>query len=163
MSQNDRPTFYLNDDTENPVRAGGVLFYRYDEHDSSYQLLLIYSRNKYEDFGGCSDNVDVDIKNMVAREVAEESNLIFSKEFILDSIKDKEPLYIKYSKYILYFVQIDELYDPQIFGNKELHDNIERTVEWVPYENFKDKEFLKKVNGRLNNWVTLYNMKNLFI
>jgi ADP-ribose pyrophosphatase YjhB (NUDIX family) len=158
---NDRPTFYLNDDQEKPLRAGGVMFYRFDMEEFDYKLLLIYSRDKYEDFGGCTDAVDDNIKETVSREVEEESNKIFSQKYILDNIKDDKSVYIKHCKYILYFMELEEKYDPEIFGNREIHDGFDRTVEWVPYDNFEDKEFLKTLNCRLNNWTVTKYMKKI--
>jgi hypothetical protein len=79
-NKNNRPTFYLNDDPEKPLRASGVLFYRFDMEEMDYKLLLIYSRDKYEDFGGCTDDVDDNIKETAVREVEEESNKIFSQK-----------------------------------------------------------------------------------
>ena len=161
MKQTNRPTFYLDDDKLKPVRAGGVLFYRYDDKNDSYHLLLIYSRDNYEDFGGCSDKKDISIEQMVAREVDEESNGIFGQQFILENIKNAniEPVYIKYCKYVLYFIQINEIYDPEIFGDKEICDDIERKVEWLSYDDFKTK----KINFRLNTHEVLNHMKKLFV
>ncbi len=155
----DRPTFYLNDDISSPVRAGGVLFYRYDDHQDKYHLLMIYSRNNYEDFGGCSDAQDKSIEDMVSREVEEESNGIFKKQYIYDLISKEKPVYIKYCKYVLYFIQINEIYDPEIFGDKEICDGFDRTVEWIEYDDYKTK----KINFRLNTHEVLNHMKKLFV
>lgn len=158
-----RPTFFLNGNKSYPVRAGGTLFYRYDDHDNTYSLLLIFSRNIYEDFGGCSDTTDKSIEDMVSREVEEESNCIFRKEYVLNLIKKiNQPVYIKQSKYVLYFVQIDELYDPSIFGDREIHDGFSRTVEWINYNDYKNYNDIKK-NPRLCNSEVISHMENLFI
>lgn len=156
-NKDDRPTFYYEDDKEKPLRAGGVLFYRLDKEE--YKLLLIYSRDNYEDFGGCTDNIDKDIKDTVSREVAEESNFVFSKKFILNNLDDKKAVYIAKSKYVLYFIELEEDYDPKVFGDKEYHDGFDRTVEWKSYDDFEDL----KLNWRLNNWTVRNYMKDLFI
>lgn len=158
----DRPTFYFK--TKNsPVRAGGVLFYRYSNinNKEEYHLLLTYSRDIYEDFGGCSDNKDKSIEDMVAREVEEESNGIFSKEYVLDKIKNEIPIYIKLCKYVMYFIQIDEYYDPEVFGNREICDNFSRTVEWINYLEFK-KFQNNKLNPRISCPEIQNHMKILF-
>ena len=163
-NKNNRPTFYLDDDIEKPLRAGGVLFYRFDIEEMEYKLLLIYSRDKYEDFGGCTDEIDKNIKETASREVEEESNHIFSKKYILDNISDEKSVYITHSKYILYFIELQEDYDPIVFGDREIHDGFDRTVEWISYyDKFDDKKFLNKLNCRLNNWTVIKYMKKLFI
>lgn len=143
-----RPTFYLVDDyeKENPIRAGGVLFYKKNDV-GKYELLMIYSRDRYEDFGGQTDPTDEDLVDTVSREAEEESNKIFTKEFIKEKIKDIEPIYIKNCKYMLYIVEIDKYYDPKIFGDKEIHEDIDRTMEWVPYDELKHK----RLNFRLTD------------
>ena len=155
--KDDRPTFYHQNDKGKPIRAGGVLFYKLDK--DAYKLLLIYSRNNYEDFGGCTDNIDKNIKETVSREVAEESNFVFSQKFVQDKLNDEKSVYITKSKYILYFIELKEDYDPNIFGDKEHHDGFDRTVEWIPYSEFDDL----KLNWRLKNWTVSNYMKSLFI
>jgi hypothetical protein len=156
-----RPTFYLDDDENKPIRAGGVLFYFFDETDLTYYLLLIYSREKYEDFGGCTDCEDKSIQDTVARETAEESNYIFSKKFVLDKIQDQKPVYIKHCKYVLYFVELTEKYDSNVFGTREICDGFDRTVEWISFDTYDNKEFLQKVNSRMNNWIVHKHIKKI--
>lgn len=157
----ERPTFYLDPENTQELRAGGVLFYKYNEDKTNFDLLLMYSRNNYEDFGGCTDNKDTDIKCTVAREVSEESNNIFTLDFIKEKIEDLEPIYIKHCKYALYFVELDGDYNTKDFGNKEIHDNIDRTVEWVSYDKFSDDDFIKKLNFRLRSFNVLNYLKTL--
>ncbi|ARF09557.1 hypothetical protein Indivirus_1_180 [Indivirus ILV1] len=159
MKHNNRPTFYLNDDSSCPVRAGGILFYRYDEDTNEYYLLMIHSRNKYEDFGGCSDIQDKSIEDMITREVEEESNGIFGKKYIMNLISKEKPIYIKYCKYVLYFIKINEIYDTKIFGDKEFCDGFYRTVEWIEYNNYKSKS----INFRLNSQIVINHMNKLFV
>jgi hypothetical protein len=156
-----RPTFYLDDEHKIELRAGGVLFYKYNTDKTNFDLLLIYSRNNYEDFGGCTDEYDKDIIDTVSREVEEESNNIFSKDIIKEKIKDSVSIYIKHCKYALYFIELHDNYDPTDFGNMETHDNISRTVEWVPYDNFNDQDFIKKLNFRLKSFDVLNHLKTL--
>ena len=144
-----RPTFYLEDDyeKENPIRAGGVLFYKYDSTSQQYNLLMINTNGKYEDFGGQTDLEDDDLVDTVSRETEEESNGIFSKAFIKNKIKDTEPIYIKNCKYMLYIVEIDKYYDPKDFGDKEIYEDIDRTIEWVSFDDFTHK----RLNFRLTD------------
>lgn len=158
-----RPTFYLDTDKTEEVRAGGILFYKYNDDMTNFDLLLINSRNNYEDFGGCTDNDDENILDTVAREVEEESNKIFKKKFIMDKIKETEPVYIKHCKYALYFIELDEYYDPVDFGDREIHDNIARTVEWVSYDSFSDQDFINKLNFRLKSYNVLNYLKKINI
>lgn len=156
---NDRPTFYFNNDDLYPIRAGGVMFYY--KHDNTCDFLMIYCKQKYEDFGGRTDKKDSDIIETISREVSEESNNVFTKEFVKEKISDSQAVYIKISKYLLYFIELNEYYDTAIFGNKETHDNIQRTVEWVPYKNLLDQDFSKKLNFRVTNYSVINKIKSL--
>ena len=163
MSKDDRPTFYLNDDTDKPLRAGGVLFYRKNPDTDKYEIMLIHSRDKYEDFGGRTDKIDKTIIQTVAREVYEESNKIFKKKFIRSKLKKTEPIYIKYCKYALYFIELKYYYHPEIFGDREFHDNISRTIEWIPYDEFIEKDFYDKLNFRLKMPIVKKKLDEIFI
>ena len=153
--RDDRPTFYYNNDINNELRAGGLIYYKLNKLTNEYDFLLIKSNNKYEDFGGRTDMCDKCIEDTVAREAEEESNNIFKKDDIYKIIIDQsfpnnKKLYTKYSKYIVYLVETDECYDPIKFGTIEYHDNIHRTVEWISYSTITNKEFIKnKLHFRL--------------
>lgn len=153
-----RPTFMFNNQ---PVRAGGILFYHHNKESDQYDLLMIHSRGKYEDFGGQTDEVDNDYLDTVSREVEEESNNIIPKDYIKNKIQNIEPIYIKHCKYILYCVESDAYYDPAIFGDHEKTDDINRTVEWVSYDDFKSEDFKKKLNFRLTAYNVLNYLENL--
>lgn len=143
-----QPEFYYSDNNL-PVKAGGVIFYHIDENNV-LSLLLIKNRNKYEDFGGKTDSVDSCYQDTVAREVEEESNGYFKKDYILKEIKNKQPIYTKNSKYIIYFIELNEYIDPTIFGDKEIYENIPRTVEWVRAIDLKKSKFIRSsLNFRL--------------
>ena len=146
------PVFYFNNDKENEIKAGGVLFYFYDKKKNTLKFLMINNRNKYEDFGGKTDRIDKNIISTVSREVEEESNCIFSKKSIFNRIKNMTPIYTKNSKYVIYFCKLSdsEDYNPEIFGQREIYENILRTIEWIPYNKLRDNEFIKnKLNFRL--------------
>lgn len=159
MSNLDRPTFDYN---EKPVRAGGILFYKKNIETDKYELLLIHSRNQYEDFGGCSDVKDKNIQDTIVREVYEESNKIFKKKFIRKKIKNSEPIYIPRCKYLMYFVELDKYYNPTDFGDTEIFENIQRTVHWIDYDNFENEDFINSLNFRLKGYSILNHLKNLF-
>lgn len=147
-----RPVFKYTDKqgVEYDIKAGGVLFYR--SIGKEIEFLMIKNRNIYEDFGGCTDAKDADIFETIAREVDEESNGIFKKKDVLIKLSVNEPICSERSKYLLYIVQLlpfEENIDEKEFGTREIHDNFDRTVEWVPLSKFKDTDFLKMVNFRL--------------
>lgn len=147
----DRPIFYIG---ENECKAGGIILYDISPTLDEPLFLMINSRNKYEDFGGKSDIGDIDIEYMACRETAEESNFILDKEKLYEKIKkDKiKPCYSKLAKYAVFVVETDTHYDPASFGDKELHENIERTVEWLPLHLLKDYKFTNsKLHIRLRN------------
>lgn len=148
---NSQPIFYYNNNKKYQIKAGGAIFYHIDDK-KNLKFLMIKNKNKYEDFGGKTDMNDLSIEETVAREVEEESNKIFTKKEIIENIKNLTPIYTQASKYLLYFYEIkdDTLYDPQIFGDKEIYENISRTVEWVPYFQIKSSIFINQcLNPRL--------------
>lgn len=141
-----RPTFYFNQDDKQEIRAGGGIFYKIDKDTQQISLLMIKTRGKYEDFGGKTDNIDANINETIAREVDEESNGLLKKKGVLKRICNCVPLYSGSSKYMLYIIELtgEEIkLKPEDFGDMEFHDNIARTVEFIPIEKFKDKKFIK--------------------
>jgi len=145
----DRPTFYYLEDKDKPIRAAGIIFYQNTEQGTRY--LFICSDRGIEDFGGCTDNKDNDALDTALRETEEESNGILKKEELKGRINQEEAIYIKNSKYIIYFCKLneDDNFEESEFGNFEIHDNIERTVKYI-----KKKELRKshsKLNFRLRN------------
>jgi len=143
--KNDRPTFLYNKDPELEIRAGGAIFYKIDEN-STVQFMMLNARGKYEDFGGKTDLIDESINHTIAREVDEESNHIFDKNDILKRILKLTPCYTRTSKYQIYFVKLtkaESQLDVSIFGDKEIHDDIYRTVEYISIDQLMDKNFIK--------------------
>jgi len=146
------PIFYYNDNKKYEIKAGGVMFYAYDYTDKILKFLMINYNNKYEDFGGKTSIADKCIFDTISREVEEESNNIFTKDDIYNHIIKKKPIYTKNSKYIIYFHKLDNHHDfkPDMFGDKEIYEDIPRTVEWIAYDTLKNAEFVKnKLNFRL--------------
>jgi hypothetical protein len=154
----ERYTFKTHNNNE--IFAGGVILYKInDDPMNAVELLLIYNRDKYEDFGGTIDKKDVNIYETVAREVMEESNGLIKYDSIIERIKTEPYYYTKYSKYAVFIIEATqeerELKTEQ-FGLKEIYDDIERTVKTF-YNLMKQKE----VNFRLMNKVVLDKLKDL--
>lgn len=152
-----RKTFNIKPNDPNAgdveVSAGGVILYRIEGNE--LQLLLMTNRGKYEDLGGTSESKDKDIFETVAREVSEESNKLINKGSILKRIKNSEYILSKTSKYILFIIKAtkeeSELVSEQ-FGDREIHDDIPRTIDWVPISKFLNSETIReKLNFRLKN------------
>jgi hypothetical protein len=143
-----RPTFYFDKLRTQQIKAGGILFFRKIIYDNkqTVQFLMIKSRDIYEDFGGRTDINDIDYFDTVSREVEEESNKIFSRKDIYDRIKNIIPIYVIISKYVLYLLELtcdEQKLNCSDFGDKETHDNINRTVEYINIEKFKSLDFIK--------------------
>jgi len=139
------------DDVE--VSAGGVILYRIK--DGELQLLLMTNRGKLEDLGGTSEKKDKDIFHTVAREVSEESNRLIDKKSILNRIRNSEYILSRTSKYIIFIIKANDdesKLNSEQFGDREIHDDIPRTIDWVPASEFLKSETIKnKLNFRLKN------------
>ena len=147
----ERPIFYFNGDVNKEIKAGGIIFYK------NNKLLMIHCKDKIEDFGGKSDIDDKNIYDTVSREVEEESNKIFTVEDIKNRIEGKTYIYIPWSKYALFFVELMKDYDPKIFGKQEEHDGHNRNIIWVKIDDF----FKREKNFRLNCKAVNDKMKEL--
>jgi hypothetical protein len=153
MSKKDRKTFYLNDDTDMPILAGGVIIYRIKK--GNMEVLVSENRGLYEDLGGMVDKSDKDIYVTVAREANEESNEMLSKSKIKKRIKIAPYFYMKRSKYIVFIIKAnldEELLISDDFGDREIHDNFARKIKWIPIDIFLSNDIVKyKLNFRLKN------------
>lgn len=156
-----RKCFYYNNDTEKPILAAGVLFVK-EENGNKYVLIQKKKekekQDEYSDFGGKIDIKDETAVETIARELGEELNYGLydstkSEKIYLDNIKDLKKLIqeniIKnvYQERAKYFVIIAKLpnnisLDFATIGNSEKLDKINRTVEWITYD-----QFLKLYNG----------------
>ena len=165
-SRKTAPIFYYNKNNNNEIKAGGVMFYYYNRKKNTIYFLMIKNEKAYEDFGGKTEKQDNHIDDTVCREVAEESNFIFTEDYVNKKIKTGVSLYTKRSKYLLYFCKLEEseYMNPTIFGNKEIYENINRTVEWIPYSSLMNNDFIKnKLNPRLKFKSFFTNVKNIYI
>jgi 8-oxo-dGTP pyrophosphatase MutT (NUDIX family) len=158
-----RPTFYLNDDETKPVRAGGVIIYKFTR--KGMNLLLIENNGKYEDIGGCSDEEDKTYIDTIVREVYEETNKLIKRKNTRQKLASSPSVYISISKYVIYFIEATERQKKltqKDFGSKEKHDNIERTIQWIPLSHFLDSNIIQhKLNFRLKNKVVFDKLKHL--
>ena len=149
-----RPVFNFKG---NEVSAGGIIFYRVN--DNNIDLLLIENNRSIEDIGGQTDKEDSDIYETVSREVEEESNKIFKQKNLIKRLKDPSTkhVYTKKSKYIIFLLEAtkdEKKLKKTDFGTTELHDNIKRTIKWIPLEIFLDKDIIsEKLNWRLKNGI----------
>jgi 8-oxo-dGTP pyrophosphatase MutT (NUDIX family) len=128
---------------ENSISACGCLFYKIV--DNVVQLLLIKYTDpnwqRLDDFGGKIDLDDTSVFNAMMREVSEETNGVITGEYLTSAINgDTKTFYNRKSKYYIWLVQVDDTFfpDTSIFGNNEIYDNIERTVQWYNFNEIKD-------------------------
>ena len=141
----DRPTFYFLNHQNYPIRAGGLIYYRYTGR--GLELLMIKNpRGYYEDFGGKSDSVDADEEEMVIREAMEESNNQFAGVLTKEDLRNGTRAYSNNRKYILYLLPTPLYFESSQFGVYEEHTLQKRTVEWVTEEMW-DKLLEHKVEG----------------
>lgn len=140
MTKVTRPIFYYDNNKKNEIKAGGIIYYRFNKIINEIEFLLINCNNIYEDFGGKTDEKDKNIIYTIIREACEESNRIFDENELLTQIKNKSGIYNKTSKYIIYFLKTEKEYEPIEFGDVELFESIERTVEWISISKLKGKK-----------------------
>ena len=151
-----KPIFNIkleNSDDEIKISAGGVILYRIK--NGVLELLLMTNRNKYEDLGGTSDVGDLNIYDTVSREVSEESNELIDIKSIMDRIQKSDYILSKTCKYIIFIIKANDkernLVSEQ-FGDREIHDDIPRTISWVPISEFLKSDTIKNnLNFRLKN------------
>lgn len=135
------------------VTSGGVLIYKFGEN--GMELLMVNSRGGFEDFGGKIDTCDKSIFKTVSRETYEESNKLINKKKLESRLLNAPYVYIKNSKYVCFFVEATDK-EAQLtsndFGDYEIHENIERTVKWIPLSKILTPEIIKhKLNWRLKS------------
>lgn len=135
------------------VTSGGVLIYKFG--DSGMELLVINSRGGFEDFGGKIDEADKSIRKTVARETYEESNKLINKKQLELRLESAPYIYVKNSKYVCFIVEAtyeESQLNSKDFGDVELHENIQRTVKWIPLSTILTPEIIKyKLNWRLKS------------
>jgi len=155
-----RKCFYYDNDSEKPILAAGVLFVK-EEKGKKYVLIQKKKKenqDEYSDFGGKIDLKDQTAVETIARELGEELNDgIYDsskpEKIYLDNVRDLKNLiqeniiksvYQERAKYFVIIAQLPEniSLDFAIIGDSEKLDKINRTVEWITYE-----DFMKLYNG----------------
>jgi hypothetical protein len=155
-----RKCFYFDNNNEKPILAAGVLFIK---EENGKKLVLMQKvlekdgREIYSDFGGKIDLDDRTAIETIARELGEELNYAFyemkkDKKIYLDSTKLKKniqeniikKIYQERAKYFVIIAKFPENIeiDVDVIGDFEKLDKINRTVEWITYD-----QFLKEYSG----------------
>jgi hypothetical protein len=148
-----RKIFYLHDDKNFPIMAGGVILYKI-EKERAY-LLMIEKQGTYEDLGGKTEDIDETIQDVVSRETCEESNNLLNNELIKKRLQTSKYMYNLNSKYIVYLVHANEeesKLKSEDFGDKEIHDDMPRKIKWIPADVLLNKNIFKhKLAHRLKH------------
>uniref|UniRef100_A0A6C0EAI7 Nudix hydrolase domain-containing protein n=1 Tax=viral metagenome TaxID=1070528 RepID=A0A6C0EAI7_9ZZZZ len=159
----DRKAFYYNNDKSKPVTAAGLIIYKFEE--DKMKLLLIESRGQYEDIGGRVDEDDKTIIDTVVREVYEESNKLIKRKNTRKKLQDAPSVYNAKCKYVVYFIEATKRQKEMTkkdFGDKELHDNIKRTISWIDTDVVNDSKIVKyKLAWRLKYYPVLNQIKKI--
>ena len=156
-----RKCFYYDNNPEKPILAAGILFVK-EEKGKKYVLMQkVFKKDQqdeYSDFGGKIDLDDQTTVETIARELGEELNYGFYdsskpekiyldtkqklKRLIQENILKK--IYQERAKYFVIIARLPEniSLDFEKIGDFEDLDKINRTVEWITYD-----DFLKLYNG----------------
>jgi 8-oxo-dGTP pyrophosphatase MutT (NUDIX family) len=141
----------MNDITK-PIRAGGVLFFKCNKLTTKLLMIKKTHQLMYEDIGGKTSSFDDNIYETIAREVKEETNNLIDSDIVKNQIYSGKYFYIPLAKYLLIIIKANS-YERKLkdndFGDKEIHDDIDRTVEWVDLNNFLENKLI--FNPRLHS------------
>jgi hypothetical protein len=158
-----RPTFFANNDENQPIRSGGVMFYKLEPLTKQIKILMQYTervdqktnkkRNVYEDIGGKTDEKDNNINDTIIREVVEETNGIITEEIVKEHLdKEHQGYYLNHSKYYLILVE----------ANKSII-NIDRRAYGKVETNGKKRQFHWIDSNRLKTSGTPFNQRIWFL
>lgn len=160
-----RKCFYYDNNPEKPILAAGILFVKEVKGKKYVLMQKVFKKDQqdeYSDFGGKIDLDDQTTVETIARELGEELNYGFYdsskpekiyldtnqklKRLIQDNIIKK--IYQERAKYFVIIARLPEniSLDFEKIGNFEDLDKINRTVEWITYE-----DFMKLYNGSKKN------------
>jgi len=132
----------------NDFRAAGFCFYTKDK------IMLQKGIRGWEFPGGRVDEVDKSILDTAIRESVEETNgnvsgrcgnLVEDEKFFRSYINNQKNGKVHWIpdyrfKYGLFFLEVpdDWVLPDNDYGEKEVYENIERTIHWVSFDRFKD-------------------------
>jgi hypothetical protein len=154
-----RPTFFNK--SKQPIRAGGVIYYRFNKFSNKIQLLLQQIDKKFEDMGGKTAENDIDINHTIGRELVEETNGIISMdEFYLQVNKYNDCIYSSTGKYLLYILPANEhISSTKLleYSNKEFYDNVTRTVHWVNLDSLNNIILHKRLIDIKDQIINIFN------
>lgn len=155
-----RKTLYYG---KNAVKASGVMFYKRkrvkknskndNKYNSGIEVLVLFTKGKYEDPGGKIDEIDESIEAAAAREVSEETNNVITQDMALSMINHKSTKchYSKISKYLLYLVEANnEIKNINMddFGTREIKYDYKRIFQWIDIDKLYSQT---NINGRRIN------------
>lgn len=145
-----RPTFFLHDKEDFPIRAAGIIPYTFI-NNRPYALLL-EKKGVFEDFGGKTESSDTSYITTAIRECYEESNYIL--KFTTKDINIQASWYSKSSKYITFYVRIDSTISLESFGDHEKNTLKKQNIQWI------DLSLWNKINlhPRLRNNKFIYTL-----
>jgi hypothetical protein len=90
---------------------------------------------------------------------------LLSKIKIKKRLENAPYIYATKSKYIVYIIEAndDEIQlTSKDFGTKEIHDDINRIISWIPLDKFLLPEIVKyKLNWRLKNKILFDKLKDI--
>jgi hypothetical protein len=170
MGMKKRPTFYFNDNPDQPVRAGGLVFYV--KTKKGPKILMARCQHTWSDLGGKTDVRDTTITDTIVREFNEESNcMLYSQKRIkskpqvlevlplanewLKTYLEEQPVhsyYIASCKYVLYVVELPKSYLNKtwdMFDRREYYESITRKVDWLNEPGLMNLIEKKKMHCRL--------------
>ena len=140
------------------IASGGVLMVK----PSGYVLLIKNTHPNWtllDDLGGRTELSDQSIWDTIIREVEEESNGLIN---LAQSVLQQSPqVYVPASKYLCCLIKVDdhEYNDTSIFGEREIADNILRTLHWMKY----DDQLQQKMSHRLQSQDIIKEIKKIFL
>lgn len=140
-----RPTFKFKGFT---IRAAGIIPYFTDDDNLVTHFLMINKDGVYEDFGGKTDSTDGTVYETAVREAEEESNGVLKRSELASNIFGANTYISQNSKYVVFFVPVQCMYNPEIFGKREEHDGIDRTVEWLTSDELLSRDLHPRLKYR---------------
>jgi hypothetical protein len=154
-----RPTFF--NEYKQPIRAGGVIYYRFNKFSEKIQLLLQQIDKKFEDMGGKTDEKDIDINHTIGRELVEETNGIISMDEFYQQVNTyNHCIYSSIGKYLLYLLPANEhIASTKLseYSDKEFNDNVNRTVHWVNLDSLNNIMLHKRLSDVKDQIIDIFN------